>query len=78
MNDDDDDNLYINITFMMYISLLKNPPFDACMKLIKINHHLMQDKIEDAFIKVVHCIYKLMPFIMINTLLIDKHEHFLC
>ncbi len=71
MNDDDDDN-------QRYISLLKNPPFDACMKLIKIHHHLMQDKIEDAFIKVVYCIYKLMPFIMINTLLIDKHEHFLC
>jgi hypothetical protein len=31
---------------------------------------------EDGFIK-VYCIYKLMPFIMTNTLLIDKHEHFL-
>jgi len=66
---DDDDN-------QRYISLLKNAPFDACMKLNKFHHHLMQDKIEDGFIKVVYCIYKLMPFIMTSTLLIHKHEHF--
>ncbi len=59
------------------ISLSKNPIFHVCMKHIKIHHHLVQEKIEKGFVKLVYCkTENMIVNILTKGLSIDKHEYF--
>ncbi len=57
------------------ISLSKNPIFHVCMKHIKIHHHLVREKNEKGFVKLVYCNTENMVVnILTKELSIDKHE----
>jgi hypothetical protein len=65
-----DDNL-------SWISLPKNLVFHACTKHIEIHEHLVWNKIEEGFVKLVYCnTNNMITIFWTKWLSNDKHEYF--
>jgi hypothetical protein len=59
------------------ISLPKNPVFHACTKHIEIHEHLVRNKIEEGFVKLVYCnTENMITNIWTKLLSNDKHKYF--